>query len=804
MDVGEGVSLLLRGHSDQDIEQHSTIASEIVHRLGGLPLAIDQAAAYIRYQRLPLHQLDRFLSTYNRRSKEILSHIPPSFWEYGTTQIHGGEERNKALSAFTTWEMSLEQLKTNDSHLSNEMTHILTLSALFNPARIEEWLFRHYSERYHSIEDCASWEQLLSVPDGESIDGSHGGSGQGSDNEWYHGSDNSPDQGGDDASNLESNDKMDDETYDDRYNSSLSDHASNANSFGHECDRRWSSAKFLDVLSKINDLSLIQSLERPSEGAIFSLHPLIRDWLQLRDEKYSPQKMIIESVAVVASSVELDQYQPMSLEQRTSLLAHIDVCLMSDDKYTEEHHRLGYDLQNCGNAYLLANFYGNQGRYEAAEKLHHRISATQTKSLGMEHMDTLRTNNSLGISLYGQGKYDEAERIQRHTVQLQKRVLGEKDQSTLFSLQSLAWTFRAQTKYNEAENIQRQLLQSYEKISGKRNVDTLRCSGALADTLRLQGKFAEAEKMLREALQLSETVSGGQHRAILSAMSSLAITLQDQCKYKEAEPLGRNVLQFNERVYGKQHPNTLSTMHNLAMTLFYLDKVQEAVKLCREALRLHETAMGKNHPNTLATMHNFAWMLSREESSYEEAKQLCGQAVALRKEVLGSEHRKTLISLGLLGRILSKHTSTHHEAEQILRETYQLRKRVLGSEHPHMMFTMHDLGWILSQRESSYDEGEKILCETFILQKKVLGSEHPDTLRTRRALAKVLQLQGKCDDAEETSQQIVNIEAQMKTASDDSFKIESSGESAPLPGQVETLRKRKRWLSSMRRHFGKG
>ena len=56
----------------------------------------------------------------------------------------------------------------------------------------------------------------------------------------------------------------------------------------------------------------------------------------------------------------------------------------------------------------------------------------------------------------------------------------------------------------------------------------------------------------------------------------------------------------------------------------------------------------------------------------------------------------------------------------------------------------------------------------------------------------MLQLQGKCDDAEETSQQMVHTEAQMKTASDDSFNIESSGESAPLPGQIETSRKRKR------------
>ena len=813
MDVSDGISLLLRGHSNQDIKQHLKIASNIVDRLGGLPLAIDQAAAYIRSQHLPLHQLDHFLTTYDRRRKEILSHVPSRFWEYGTMQIHGEEEQNKALSAFTTWEMSFEQLKTDVGPLSNEVTHVLTLSAFFNPIKIEEWLFRHYCERLHSVEDCAGWEQLFSASDGESIDGSHEGSGQGSDNNSYPGSDSNsyqgsndnPYQGSVDASALKSNEKIQDENNDDPYDSSLPDHASGASSFGQESEFHWDSAKFRDTLSRFYDLSLIQSLEWHSDSAIFSLHPLIRDWLQYREEEEdSRRSMTIESVAVVVASVKLNKSQSMSLEQRTSLLAHIDACVMSDNRFTKEQYQLGHDVQNCGNAFSLAIFYYNQGLTEAAGKLLRRIFATRTNLLGMEHVDTLETMRFCGEILYSQGKYDEAERFLRQTVQLQTRILGEEHESTLYSLELLALTLRAQYKYNEAEIIQRQMLQTYDKRLGGRHLNTLRCSSELAGTLRLQGKSVEAEKMLRGTLQLSKTLLGRQHRDTLHVMNALSLTLRDQRKYDEAENLGRGLLQLSGELVGRQHPSTLATMHSLARTLFLRGRNEEAVKLSRDVLELYEKVLGQNHPDTLNIMYQLAWILSHDESSYDEAVQLCRQTLELRKDVLGNEHRDTLYSMSLLGRILSRHESSYQEAEDIFRETLRLKKKVLGREHKDTLFTFIVISYIHSRDESSYHVAEELLRETFQLRKKVLGSEHPHTIWTMRQLVEVLQRQGKCDDAEEINQQMSPRTAEMKTTPDDSCIIESSGESVPLPGQGKTSRKNKRWLSNIRKRFKRG
>lgn len=143
MSSEDGVSLLLRGYNDKDIQDHFDTASKIIDRLGGLALAIDQAAAYIRYRRIALAELDEFLTIYDLQRKQILSYTPGPFWEYCKVPIHVGEARDQAINAFTTWEMSLEQLSSDRSIDMNNVTRFLTISAFLNPTEIEEWLFQN-------------------------------------------------------------------------------------------------------------------------------------------------------------------------------------------------------------------------------------------------------------------------------------------------------------------------------------------------------------------------------------------------------------------------------------------------------------------------------------------------------------------------------------------------------------------------------------------------------------------------------------------------------------------------------------
>ena len=115
--------------SPQDLEH-------TVNMLGCLPLALDQAGAYIRKLQL---SLDVFERHYLDRQKKILQYTPDLF-EYRKSLLPGSEP--SVLSVFTTWELSLEQLGDDRPHFE----HLLTLSAFFDHNRVHEALFRTRSK----------------------------------------------------------------------------------------------------------------------------------------------------------------------------------------------------------------------------------------------------------------------------------------------------------------------------------------------------------------------------------------------------------------------------------------------------------------------------------------------------------------------------------------------------------------------------------------------------------------------------------------------------------------------------------
>ncbi len=400
----------------------------------------------------------------------------------------------------------------------------------------------------------------------------------------------------------------------------------------------------------------------------------------------------------------------------------------------------------------LARAIGLQGRYGVADQLYRRLLADQTRVLGEQHPDTLDTRHELARMIGRQGRYAEAARLCGEVIEDQRQVLGDAHPDTLATRHSLARMIGMQGRYGEAEERYRQVLADRQQVLGAEHPDTLATRHRLARMVGLQGRYGEAEQLCRQVLADRQRLLGAEHRDNLATWHRLARMVGLQGRYGEAEGLFRQVLEDRLRLLGAEHPDTLATGHRLAWLIGREGRYREAEELAGQVLGGRRHMLGDDHPDTLGARDTLAW-LAGLRGRYGEAERLCGEVLADRRRVLGDDHPDTLATRHDLVRLAGLR-DRYGEAERLCGEVLADRRRVLGEDHPDTLASRATLAW-LAGLGGRYDEAEQ-LCEGVLTgRRRVLGDEHPDTLATRHDLARLIGTQGRYAEAEELCRQVL-------------------------------------------------
>lgn len=159
----------------------------------------------------------------------------------------------------------------------------------------------------------------------------------------------------------------------------------------------------------------------------------------------------------------------------------------------------------------LAAFYFSQGKYELAEPLYQRSLAIREKALGKDHPDVATGLNNLALLYDAQGKYEQAERLVQRSLAIKEKALGKDHPDVATILNNLAWLYHAQGKYELAEPLVQRSLAIKEKALGKNHSAVAVSLYNLAKIYRTQGKHEQAEPLYQRSLAIFEKSLGIDH-----------------------------------------------------------------------------------------------------------------------------------------------------------------------------------------------------------------------------------------------------------------------------------------------------
>jgi tetratricopeptide (TPR) repeat protein len=239
---------------------------------------------------------------------------------------------------------------------------------------------------------------------------------------------------------------------------------------------------------------------------------------------------------------------------------------------TKDPHT-AYSLQ------CLARLYSNQGLYDQAESLLEDALKIRDQVSGAKDANAASILYYLAWFYRDIRQYAESELLYKDALEIRKQVLGLQDLQTADTMNDLGWLYQDQRQFDRAEPLLKDALMIRKQVLRSPHPQTANTLHALAWLYKEKGQYEEAERLLKETLSIREKVQGPQHFDTANVLHDLAKVYEDQGKYEEAEPLYQRALAIREKTLPPDHPNIASTLANYANLLQKMNRNEEAEPL---------------------------------------------------------------------------------------------------------------------------------------------------------------------------------------------------------------------------------
>jgi hypothetical protein len=345
----------------------------------------------------------------------------------------------------------------------------------------------------------------------------------------------------------------------------------------------------------------------------------------------------------------------------------------------------------------LAYWTGEAGDPAAARDQYAALLPVRERVSGPGHPDTLTARHDLARWTGLAGDPAAARDQSAALLPMRERVLGPEHPETLTARHDLAhWTGLAGDPA-AARDQSAALLPMRERVLGPEHPYTLAARANLASWTGAAGDPAAARDQYAALLPVRERVSGPEHPDTLTTRVDLAHWTGQAGDPAAARDQYAALLPIEERVLGPEHPDTLTARASLARWTAETGDAAAARDQYAALLPVRERILGPEHPRTLNAWHGLARWTGRAGDAAGAQDQFA-VLLPVRERVSGPEHPDTLTTRVDLAHWTGEAGDAAGARDQ-LTALLPIQERVLGPEHPDTLITQSNLAYWTGQAE---------------------------------------------------------------------------------------------------------
>ncbi|MER6383717.1 FxSxx-COOH system tetratricopeptide repeat protein, partial [Streptomyces sp. NPDC001233] len=184
----------------------------------------------------------------------------------------------------------------------------------------------------------------------------------------------------------------------------------------------------------------------------------------------------------------------------------------------------------------LASAYNALGRHAEALPLAQQALQVTEAALGLHHPTTAIRLNNLASMYMDVGRHAEALPLAQQALQVTEAALGPHHPTTAIRLGNLASAYNALGRHTEALPLAQQALQIAQAVLGPDHPETATRLNNLAGTYNALGRYAQALVLQERALRIAEAVLGPDHPDTSLRLGNLASAYNALGRHTEALP----------------------------------------------------------------------------------------------------------------------------------------------------------------------------------------------------------------------------------------------------------------------------
>ena len=262
-------------------------------------------------------------------------------------------------------------------------------------------------------------------------------------------------------------------------------------------------------------------------------HPLLRlGWL------YFEQQLLVKALAIFQFGRDILQNTPGEEHPLVfwfdNCLAHVFNKLGDFDKseslattaldgyrrHFGDNNKWTFNALSC-----LSQVYFYREDYKRAIEIEEALLSIARKDQNVVPNILSFCLNNLSVLYSKNGQLNKAIEMSRESVELEYNTLDPDHPDLLAGVENLAFRYMEAGSYAESENLAKKCIEDLQRVCGAKSRQVAAKQKLLATVYRRAGRLAEAEEMYRAAVETFENALGAGHENTMGCVSNLCETM---------------------------------------------------------------------------------------------------------------------------------------------------------------------------------------------------------------------------------------------------------------------------------------